>query len=97
MSKLTTKVLMGAVAAVGLASVTSFLPATAAQAQERPGQCKPTPPSFSWDYDANCRRVPKAKGSKDPDGTTRETTQRGTCVKIKEKTENGYRTVDRCD
>ena len=97
MSSIVGKALMIAGAAAGLASGSTLLPATAAQAQERPGQCKPTPPSFNWDYDANCRRVPKVKLTKEPDGTARETIHRGTCVKIREKTPDGYRMVDRCD
>lgn len=97
MSNAVGKALMVAGGATGLALGLTLLPATAAHAQERSAQCKPTPPSFSWDYDENCRRVPKAKVTKEPDGTTRETIRRGTCVKIKEKTEDGYRVVDRCD
>lgn len=91
------RALMIAGAAAGLASGSTLVPATAAQAQERSTECKPTPPSFNWDYDANCRRVPKVKMTKEPDGTARETIQRGTCVKIREKTADGYRMVDRCD
>jgi hypothetical protein len=41
--------------------------------------------------------VPKNKAAKGPDASSRETVQRGTCVKIREKTEDGYRIVDRCD
>lgn len=97
MSNVIGKGLVIAGGGAGLAVALSLLSATASSAQERSAQCKPTPPSFSWDYDEHCRRVPKAKVTKEPDGTTRETIRRGTCVKIKEKTENGYRMVDRCD
>ena len=97
MSSIFGRAFMIAGAAAGLASGSALLTATAAQAQERPGQCKPTPPSFNWDYDANCRRVPKVKMAKEPNGTARETANRGTCVRIREKTADGYRMVDRCD
>jgi hypothetical protein len=97
MSNVVGKALLVAAGGAGLALGLTLLSATAAQAQERSAQCRPTPPSFNWDYDEHCRRVPKNKAAKGPDASSRETVQRGTCVKIREKTEDGYRIVDRCD
>jgi hypothetical protein len=91
------KLVMSAGAAAGLALGIALIPASAAEAQAKPGECKPTPASFSWDYDEHCRRVPKAQVSRGPDGSVREEIRRGTCVKIKEKSGDGVKVVDRCD
>lgn len=91
MSNYLAKSLIIAGAAAGL----TFAFAASASAQGRPGQCKPTPPSFNWDYDRNCNRVPKEPAAR-KDGDRQEV-RRGPCVEIKESSENAKRIERRCD
>ena len=72
--------------------------ATAAAAQEQSsGKARSTPSNFPWTYDKDGKIVRKTRAVKEADGTVREETPRGgTCVRIKEKTADGVRWVDKC-
>ena len=90
-TKLARTVLAGWIAA-GLAGGA----ATGATAQQSSDKQRSTPDSFSWTYDKDGKVVRKGKAVTDADGKVREETRRGSCVRIKEKTEDGVRWVDKC-
>ena len=89
--KLAKTVLAGSIAA-GLVAGSA-----AAQQQQPSGKARSTPSNFPWTYDQDGKIVRKSRSVSEADGRTREETPRGgTCVRIKEKTPDGVRWVDKC-
>jgi hypothetical protein len=89
--KLAKTVLAGCIAA-GLVTGSA-----AAQQPEQSAKARSTPSSFPWTYDKDGKIVRKSRAVTEADGRTREETIRGgTCVRIKEKTVDGIRWVDKC-
>ena len=89
--KLAKTVLAGCLAAGLIAG------SAAAQEQPSSGKARATPSNFPWTYDKDGTIVRKSRAVTEANGTVREETPRGgTCVRIKEKTADGVRWVDKC-
>ena len=89
--KLAKTVLAGCLAAGLIAG------SAAAQQPQPSGKARSTPNNFPWTYDKDGKIVRKSRAVTEANGTVREETPRGgTCVRIKEKTADGVRWVDKC-